>query len=141
VYPITLILALAAPLLLLPIEAVLPYPHVIEEIVKLALVWMVLTDRQLAGRQKWLAAGGLGAAFTVSETILYAQNFLWLGSADRLAERLLITGSLHVGTALLLFFCGRYRRWAIWLGLLLAIAIHWQVNAWLGLAVALGNRI
>lgn len=130
---VILLAALAAPLLLLPLEVLLPYPHLIEELVKAGLLlWLVRSETPRASAQ-WEIAVGVGALFTLSETILYLNNFMFLGNGNALVPRLVLTGVLHVGTSLLVYLSLR-RGWLVgFTGLILAVAFHYLFNFNLGL--------
>lgn len=114
----TVVLSLAAPLLLLPLEKLFPFPHFIEEGMKLLFVVLIYKGEILERLQKsplsdqkpfpgWLIALSAGFLFTLSETMLYSLNFFAIGNFSGVIPRLLQTGALHIGTTLCLYFLGK----------------------------------
>ena len=127
-----LVLGLALPILLWPIEYVLPLPHLVEEIAKL-LGLILLGNNQLGlkpRKNKVTLKSTLifALAFTVSESMLYMMNFFILGQLYLLPKRLLLTGLLHTATMLILFF--GLNKNIIWkmLTLIMAICLHYVYN-------------
>ena len=127
---VALLLALASPFLLLPIEKLLPYPHFIEEAVKLLIVLMIIK----AARQEkerftvWVFMAGF--LFAVSESILYLMNIFALGNFMLLPQRLLLTGILHTSTMMLMYFLGRKNYAGLAVGFVGAVLIHYFFNLW-----------
>lgn len=105
------LLAAVAPLFLWPIELFFPYPYVVEEMAKAVILWFAPTRKNLT-----LLFCGLLFAF--SESVLYIFNMI---PPVVLAQRLILTTFLHTGTFWLI---ARNR----WLGLTLAIIIHYLFN-------------
>lgn len=124
-----LLLALAAPLLLIPIEKLFPAPHIIEEIVKLGIVLFILKSRILnpSFQIRWVILAGM--IFTLSESILYLINIFMLGDLSLFGTRLLLTGILHVTTMVILYLSARKRVSMSLLGFILAVTIHYWYNA------------
>ena len=126
---VALLLALAYPFLL-PIERFLPYPHFIEEAVKLLIVLMIIK----AARQEkerftvWVFMAGF--LFAVSESILYLMNIFALGNFMLLPQRLLLTGILHTSTMMLMYFLGRKNYAGLAVGFVGAVLIHYFFNLW-----------
>lgn len=108
------LLALAAPFVLWPIELLLPYPYVIEELVKAGLVWL---------NPKFRPAVAIGLAFAFSETVLYIFNLN--------PYRLLLTILLHTTTTLIIYGFTTIDKKLIVVGTLLAMGLHFGYNAWI----------
>ena len=129
---LALLFSLTAPLFLLPIERFLPYPHFIEEAVKLLIVLMIIK----AARQEkerftvWVFMAGF--LFAVSESILYLMNIFALGNFMLLPQRLLLTGILHTSTMMLMYFLGRKNYAGLAVGFVGAVLIHYFFNLWVG---------
>lgn len=116
------LLALAAPFLLWPVELYLPYPYVLEELVKAGLVWLVIRDKH--HQPQLLIAIAIGAAFAFSESVLYIFNFNpW---------RVVLAPLLHITTTLIIYFSYRINRKLLFLGVLLAGLVHFLYNAGIG---------
>jgi hypothetical protein len=113
------------PILLIPIEELLPYPYLIEEIVIFLLV------RKLAKKKYncWHATIAGGALFTLTESFLYLPNIISSsGDINVLLERLAYTGILHIGTGLGMFFGNRKSNtWGI-ISLIAAMIVHYLFN-------------
>lgn len=148
-----LLLALASPLLLLPVEKFFPYPHFIEEGIKLVIVLMILrTERaKETPRKPRLRRGGVtrrgsseveelasgwpwvflaGFLFAVSESILYLVNIFALGDLMIFPKRLALTGSLHTSTMMLMYFLGRKSYLWLGVGFVGAVLSHYLFNLW-----------
>lgn len=122
-----------APILLIPVEKILPYPYIVEEIVKFLLV------RKLARKKHnhWHAAITAGILFTTTESFLYLPNIITSGNGVvTLIHRLLFTGILHCGTNVAMFYGNRKSNfWGIF-SLVIAMASHYLFNwFWLNVFV------
>lgn len=113
--------AAIAPFVLWPIETVFPYPHVIEELVKAALVFFVI--------KTWHQAAAAGLTFAFSESILYFPNFFLVGSLETFFTRLAITVPLHVATLLLIFFFKANKKAYLIPAVALAMILHYFFNS------------
>ncbi len=125
---IALLISLSAPLLLIPVEKFLPYPYVIEELLKLVIVFLIFKsakDRK-TGLFKWVIFSGL--LFTISESIFYLTNIFALGNFSLFPQRIIFTGSLHVGTLLLLYWVIRKNYFWLIGGIAASILIHYFYN-------------
>lgn len=114
--------AAIAPLVVWPIEAVFPYPHLVEELAKAVLVFFVLSTLGQAVTA--------GVVFAFSESVLYLFNIFAIGSIETLFTRLALTIPLHVGTTVLMFLFGSKRKAYLIPALALAITIHYLFNSW-----------
>ena len=108
--------AAIAPFAVWPIELILPYPHVVEEIVKAILVWW--------GKPNAKTSLFLGAVFAFSEAIFYLFN------SPFALSRLIYTLPLHASTFLILSIS---RRRFFPLGIAIAILLHWLYNRYLAI--------
>lgn len=107
--------AIIAPFLVWPIELILPYPHVVEEVAKGILVYR--------GNFRPKLALLLGAVFAFSEAVFYSLN------SPIAFSRLIYTLPLHAGTSLVMALSGRK---FFPLGLAAAILLHWLYNKFVG---------
>lgn len=125
-----LLISLVSPLFILPIENLLPYPHFIEEAVKLVVVVvMIKIEKQIRkGVASWALMAGF--LFTISESILYLTNIFALGNYILFPKRLVLTGGLHTGTVMLMYFLGRKNYIGLAAGFIGAIIIHYFFNLW-----------
>lgn len=116
------LLALVAPFLLWPVELYLPYPYILEELVKAGLVWLVVRDKH--HRSQLLMAIAVGAAFAFSESILYVFNFNpW---------RVVLAPLLHISTTLIIYLAYKVNHKLLFLGVFLAGLIHFLYNVGIG---------
>ena len=124
---ISTLLGAILPFILWPIELILPYPYLVEEIAKVILVFLIIrtTSKSKDRIQLVLFAGLL---FSISESVMYLFNIYQIGSIETLFLRLILTIPLHVGTMLIFLFFGIKRKELTFLGLLLAIPIHYYFN-------------
>ncbi len=129
---ILVVLALAMPLLLIPLEQVWPYPHLIEELVKFGLV-LALVRLSPRPARLWTWTVGLGLAFALSETVFYLMNFWLLGSVATLWLRMVLTGLLHVLTLLLIL--SGMKKGMLWsfAGLGATMTVHYLYNLFISL--------
>lgn len=112
------------PILLIPVEMLLPYPYIVEELAKFFLV-KVLAEKK---DNLWHAAIVGGFLFTLTETFLYLPNIVETGDYSFFYERLFYTGILHCTTFLTMFM--GWRKNYIWaaISLSLAVATHYLFN-------------
>lgn len=119
--------ALILPFILWPIEVVLPYPYVLEEIAKGGLVFIALS---FSSRRKQLVCAFLiGFSFTLSENVLYLFNIFAIGTVSFFLQRIFFTGLLHVGTTLLILAVSLKDKRLLVLGIFLAGVIHYLFNS------------
>lgn len=124
-----LLVSFSSPLILLFLEKILPSFYLgLEELVKLGVVWFIVRGEKLTNKRlfNYLILGGF--LFTLSEASFYLVNILSLGKISLFFQRLILTGTLHIGTILLLYwFLKKGFFWAI-LGFGGAILIHYFYN-------------
>lgn len=121
-----LIIALVSPILLVPVEKILPYPFLIEEIFKYVLLLLINKKKNTFLIESLL----VGAFFNLTETFLYLPNAIVTGDILFLLERLLITGSMHVVTCGVMYFGIKKNKYLGFVTLVLAIIIHFLFNLW-----------
>lgn len=132
---ITFLFALAAPLILIPVEKILPYPYIIEELIKLIFVlYIYKKERELNQRMVILPVLS-GLAFTLSESMFYLINIFAIGNLSIFPIRLLSTGILHTATIMLMYFFGRKGLVWLFLAFIFSVFIHYQYNLWAALFI------
>ena len=123
-----LIYALAAPIFLLPLEKILPYPYIIEELAEYLLVILIVKDNPEKDKRNWIYVLWAGLLFTFTESIFYIFNIFSLGRYWDFPVRLLLTGTLHVGTMLIMLWGIKKGKFTAVITLLVAIAVHYFFN-------------
>lgn len=120
--------AVIGPLLLWPIELFLQYPHIIEELFKFALVIAILktVDKKISAVKLAVVVGVL---FALTETVLYTFNIALVGQPQDLLLRFILTSVLHAGTCVLMLLLALYSRWLLFIGLFIAILLHFAFNS------------
>jgi RsiW-degrading membrane proteinase PrsW (M82 family) len=125
--PIVILPALFGPFLLWPIEYLLPYPYVVEELFKTVVV--LVSINQKTSPAKFFGTFALaGIGFALTETVFYAIDVGTLGAPALFITRLGVTGILHSVTFLVIAFFGRIGKKFLPVGFLLAMAIHYFYN-------------
>ena len=122
--------ALAAPFVLWPIEQLLPYPYIVEELFKGCLVWQIIRSPL---RRPVLIVALTGLLFGISETVFYLFNILLFASPDALFNRVIITIPFHITTMVVIYLPTLKNRRYILLGLLLAMGMHYLFNYFLAM--------
>ena len=107
--------AAMAPFVVWPIEYFMPFPYIVEELVKVLLV---------KNAQSFKMAIIIGAMFAFSESIFFLTPLIAQGSFALILVRLLITGALHTLTSIAYFKQG-------WKALIWTIPLHFGYNLWL----------
>lgn len=127
-YFMLLLISLISPILLMPIEFFLPYPHIIEEIFKLALILLVVkTNRDNYYKKICL----LAIVFSVSESLFYLTNFLINGMIYFYIIRFCSTILLHTTTILVIGYFAKKRNYLSLVGLIFATIIHYCFNQYI----------
>jgi len=125
-----LLISLVSPIFLLPIEKLLPYPYFIEEAVKLVVVLLIIKS-EVETKKSLLALVFLGGIlFTLSESVFYLVNIFALGDLMVFPKRLVLTGGLHTGTAMSMYFLSRKSYLGLMAGFIGAVVIHYFFNLW-----------
>jgi hypothetical protein len=115
--------ALVAPFVLWPVEQVIRYPVVVEELYKAVLVWLVLRGTA-HNRFFWVFL--VGAGFAISETMVYLMNSLLVMEWGSWGWRWVTTVPMHIVT-----FFVQYAGWMVGvgpLGIIPAIVWHGWFN-------------
>ncbi len=118
-----LFFALISPFILWPIEIFFPYPHIVEELAKALLIIFILLLPKTS--QKIYGAILIGFLFGLSE------NFLYLfspGTTQTHLLRFVLTMPLHIVTTLVILLPALIFKRLIFLGIILAIFIHYFFN-------------
>jgi RsiW-degrading membrane proteinase PrsW (M82 family) len=124
------LIAAILPFILWPIEYFLPYPHLIEELAKAALVYYLA--KELTGSHLIKEALIIGFVFSITETVLFLLNILPTGDSTTLALRLLMTTPLHILTTLIIAIPTAINKKFLPFGLLGAILVHYFFNFFVG---------
>ncbi len=128
---IHILLGAILPFILWPIELVLPYPYLVEEIAKLIIIYLILNST-LKLKEKFQITFLSGLLFSISESVMYLFNITQVGSTETLLIRLALTIPLHVGTMILILIFGLKRKEMSILGLFLTMPIHYFFNVLVG---------
>ena len=115
------VIALILPLAALLIEKVLPYPYIVEEILKGSLVFSIKGH-------KILISILIGLLFAFTETFLYGTSIMLTGGVVLFLKRLVITSILHSLTSVVMGLSVLRSRKFFLLGLVLAMLFHWIYN-------------
>lgn len=120
------LIAAFSPFLVWPIELVLPYPYIVEEVLKAILILFLLDIKSKSSQVKTVFAAGV--LFALSETVLYIFNLSLKGDIYTLLTRLLLTIPLHVGTFLIILLPTFKKKWLVVFGLWVAVMVHYFFN-------------
>ncbi len=120
------LIAAIAPFILWPIELFLPYPYIIEELLKATLIYFVIDLSNKATQIKITLASGL--IFSLSETILYIFNISLVGDLTTLLTRFTLTTILHSLTMFIILISSFKTKWLMPTGVLVAMLIHYLFN-------------
>ena len=126
-----ILLGAILPFILWPIELVLPYPYLVEEIAKVIIVYLILNST-LKLKEKFQITFLSGLLFSISESVMYLFNISQVGSTETLFLRLALTIPLHVATMIIILIFGLKRKKMSILGILLTIPIHYFFNVLVG---------
>jgi len=125
---LVLLAAIASPLPLIIIEKILPFPFLIEEILKLIAVLILLRQTKIIKRDLLPIAIIVGLLFAVSESIFYLINILSTENFNIFYLRLLLTSTLHMLTIGIIYVLAKRGVIGIVAGLTTAILIHYFYN-------------
>ncbi len=126
---LTPLLALIAPFVVWPIELILPYPYIIEELAKAILVFTLLNLPERLTKIKLAIL--IGILFAFSESVLYLFNIQLVGNIQTYFIRLLVTIPLHVVTTLIILLPALKNKKFIIVGVLFASLIHYFFNLYI----------
>ncbi len=127
---ISILIAAILPFIVWPLEAVLPYPAMVEEVFKAGTVYF--TGKDLKDYNPRMTALGIGLVFAMSESVLYLYNIASVGGPNTFLVRLALTIPLHTITTYIsarTLFHGRTKAVS---GVLGAILIHYAYNLLIG---------
>src|SRR4030042_4206450 len=116
-------LTLIAPLLLIPIEKIFPYPYIIEEMAKAAFVLFIVRLPVKTFQIK--LAVFIGFLFAFSENFFYLPNFIENGNLSLFFQRFALAGSLHILTILIILIPSQKRRYLIFPATIFAMVAHY----------------
>lgn len=124
------------PFILWPIEIFLPYPHIIEEVAKASLVFLLRSDTlQVHNADTYRYQLKIiiisGFLFALSESVLYLLNIYLVGDLNLFILRLILTIFLHLITLWIIFILSIKSIKLIIPGILIAILIHYAFNLFL----------
>jgi hypothetical protein len=119
-------LALAGPLLLLPMEKAFPYPYIAEELAKVIFVILILRLPPRAFQIK--LAVFIGFLFAFSENFFYLPSFIENGNFYLFFQRFTLTSLLHILTILIILIPSQKRRYLIFPAAILAMIAHYFYN-------------
>jgi RsiW-degrading membrane proteinase PrsW (M82 family) len=126
---LTPLFALIAPFVVWPIELILPYPHIIEELAKAVLVFTLLDLPEHFTKIKLAIL--IGVLFAFSESVLYLFNIQLVGSVQTYFIRLLVTVPLHVITTLIILLPALKNKKLIIVGVVFASLVHYLFNLYI----------
>lgn len=118
--------ALIMPLLLLPLEKILPYPFLIEEIFKALIILLIIKTVDFKKQIK--AVFLFTFLFALSENLFYLGNFIALGLMRAFLQRFFLTIALHLFTSFIILVSARKRLSFLPIGFVLAILVHFLYN-------------
>ena len=118
--------ALISPLILLPIEKLFPYPHIVEELTKALIIILIL---KLPGKTSPLKLTILaGFLFSLSESLFYLGDAFSSGYSFLFAKKLFLIFFLHLSTLLLFLFSLSNAKKLLIVSLPIAILLHFIFN-------------
>lgn len=123
---LTPLVAAILPFIIWPIELLLPYPYIVEEIAKGVLVLFVINLPDKSTQIKIVLASA--ATFTLSETVLYSLNIALVGDLSTLLTRFILTTILHSLTMLIILISTFQNKWFVPTGVAAAMLIHYFYN-------------
>lgn len=127
-YPLFLIL----PYIFYLIEKVFPYPHLIEEIGKFFLIYLILKFEEKEKKDYPLIILFGGFLFSLSESFFYLSQIILTGGISLYLMRLLLTFLIHFLTLVIFYLSGkRFYFKGLLLALAVNIIIHYFYNFYL----------
>ncbi len=126
------LIAAIIPLAVWPVELILPYPYIIEEIAKGILIIFVIDLPSKYNQIKIVLASAI--LFTLTETVLYMLNISLVGNLSTLLTRLILTTLLHSFTMLIILFFSFKHKWLILIGIFAAMIVHYFYNLIISIA-------
>ncbi len=118
--------ALILPLILIPVEKIAPYPHVVEEIAKAILIFTILKNSK--PKSQLILILIMAFLFALSENIFYSTNFITGGILYSFWQRFLLTTGLHLLTAVIILLPSQKKLKLIVPATMIAIIVHYFYN-------------
>lgn len=111
-------------------KTILPWPWLVEELVKAAIIFWLIAPMSCT-KCRLLGVVVAGLVFSVTENIFYFLNFIDNNQLAVYWQRFVWPLAMHLLTiTVMLFSIWKNKSW-LWLGLWLAILIHWYYNSFL----------
>lgn len=119
------------PFLVWPLELVLPYPYLVEEVAKLLVVCCLISTVSNKPQRIYIAIA-CGVMFSISELVFYLMNIALVGGISTIFGRFLVTAPMHTLTFVILTLGLNNGRYWLSVALLVSICVHYLFN--LGIA-------
>lgn len=135
---LTPLLGAIVPFIVWPLELVLPYPAIVEELGKAAALF--LGQQKEVSSRPIITSIQFGTLFALSESTLYLFNIIMVGTLELFILRLLLIIPLHVVTSTMIAVTIRHqkKRWAL-VGIAGAMLIHYGFNLVVGTHLTVTN--
>lgn len=121
---LVVLIAVLGPFLVWPIELLLPYPYIVEELFKFILVYFFAKK----SAKPFIYAG---IAFALTETVFYSLNINTFGNINLFFVRFMLTSILHSITFLTIYYSWNFNKKLITVGFILAAFIHFLYNIYI----------
>ncbi|OGM14286.1 hypothetical protein A3A76_00205 [Candidatus Woesebacteria bacterium RIFCSPLOWO2_01_FULL_39_23] len=125
--PVILLSVLFLPFVLWPVEKLLPFPFLVEELVKVIYILLIIKEEE-ATKERLISATVVGVLFALSESFFFLLNIQAVGTPSTLVTRLVLTLPLHVVTTVLIMLPTLLNKKLIILGFILAATLHFLFN-------------
>jgi len=117
-----------APMVLLVVETLFPYPYVFEELTKYILVSLLLKTGR--GNTIYYIVLFGGVLFAFSESMLYLTNIFVKGMYVFFPMRIVFTSILHSGSMVMMCFGIKKGKYSGVLVLIISVILHYLYNFW-----------
>ena len=125
--PVILLSVLFLPFVLWPVEKLLPFPFLVEELVKVIYILLIIKEEE-ATKERLISATVVGVLFALSESFFFLLNIQAVGTPSTLVTRSVLTLPLHVVTTVLIMLPTLLNKKLIILGFILAATLHFLFN-------------
>jgi hypothetical protein len=119
-------LALISPLLLIPLEKLIPYPYIVEELVKGVFVLLILCLPSKNFQIK--LAVFIAFLFSFSENFFYLSNFIIDRNISSFFERFIFASLLHAITILIILLPSQKNSRLFFPAIFIAMLFHFLYN-------------
>lgn len=120
------VFSLVFPLLLLPVEKVLPYPYILEELSKAILIILIL---RIPSKNFQIKLAVFSAfLFAFSENFFYLATFIENGNLNLFLQRFILTSILHIITALIILLLSQKNSRLFFPAVFIAMLFHFFYN-------------